>query len=319
MRVLSIFIFIVLAIGASNSSVFASDQFRFSVQTDKGLLNTPHTSFLGSNIAGRNKFDLVKANDNSDYLSKEISMLYRPNKGLGFDLGFQDFKAYNHQNYTPISLAGENLLVPGIGVSTATAGFLLPGPNNQITDAFFHTEYEGHAFNIGVHHDYPILSKLRITPRFHIGYKKATLHQNFGGNVPGFIRRFNYDTKVNVRTWSPSLGIDTRYDLTPSLQFLSGFQYSYDFNSGKGRDSLSFTGVGDQSLGLKNKGETHSYKAHLGLSYALNSRLNVGVNASYQSLGNTPVMDLRTGSKPANFSYKKSDVPQLGLRLSYSF
>lgn len=298
--------------------------FDVSINADYGAYHPVKTSYLGTQIgAGPNVFDFVRAGGEQTYSSKGISIAYRPAAALNdyvFQFGFSDFKSYQSERFGTLDTLGQNLLIPGVGVGPSGVGFALAGPNNQITDGAFKSTLNGYDFNIAIKRPISMFNKrLRVSPMFGMQYKKLRSQNTFDGNIPFFTRRFGYDTKLNVESFSPSLGVDLEYRMNDGLALFGCAQYAYDFNHGKGYDSLAFTGFDRQSLNLNNDAQTQSQKAHIGVRYRLNPAMSLSLQGNYQSAGNTPILDVRTSVASAEFSYKKSKIYSAGLKLAYRF
>lgn len=296
-----------------------------SINVNEGNYRPAKVSYLGTQIGGGpNVFNFVQTGDNQKFVSNGLSIGYQPSvsalKDYIFSFSFSNFIAYQSENFGTLDPAGGTLLIAGVGVGATGVGFGLPGPNNQITEGAYKSTLDGYDVALGVKRSMALLDdRLTVSPSVGLQYKKLWSQNILSGNIPFFVRQFGYDTKLNIESFSPTLGLDLNYMIDSGISIFGGVQYVYDFNNGKGYDSLAFTGFDTQTLRLSNDKRTDSHKAHLGVSYTFQNSITFSLEGHYQSLGNTPLLDVRTSIAPVRFSYKKSEIYSAGLKLSYRF
>lgn len=304
-----------------SSSHIKENNFELSFNGEIGVMHPEKSSYLGTQIgAGPNVFNFVEVDDDLDIKATGASLGYTPFIGLKIIGGFEEGRADDNKIFETLDASGDNLIIPGVGVGPSGAGFFLPGPNNQITEGTYQTRFDYHRFTLGLESDIKMSNpSLKVSPSFHIDYSKATTKNLFLGNIPFFIRSFAYDTKTEVKTISPVIGLDLSYRLTPLLEIFGGAKYAYDFNDGKGKDNLTFTGFGTQTANIKSNKNTRSYGLKTGLVLNSDGPATVTFQGNYKNLGNSPVMKIRDGSNVSDFSYKDVDVYSGTVRATFKF
>lgn len=318
-----------LLISMKTDIAHAQDKLELSFEGQIGSLQPTESSYLGTQIgAGPNIFNFVQAGNRLDLKSAGLHFGYQVHEdpllqyftGLKITGGFDAGRADQGQAFDTLDPAGNNLLIPGVGVGPNGAGFFLPGPNNQITEGQYDTDFDYFKFMLGVESDFKTNhDALTVTPSFSVGYGKSITRNMFSGNVPFFMRRFSYDTKTEVKTISPTVGLNLAYKVNPVFHVFSGLKYAYDFNSGSGTDSLSFTGFNQQTARLSNDENTPNYGLTMGMNIKLKPNITLTLQGNHQRLGNVPVVNVRDGDNISDFSYEDADIYSGSIRTIFKF
>lgn len=307
--------------------------FELSLGAEIGSFQPEKSSYLGTQIgAGPNVFNFVEVGDNLNFNSAGINFGYQVHKnnisnllfrnfiGLKITGGVEQGRADQNKNFGTLDPMGNNLLIPGVGVGPAGAGFLLPGANNQITGARYDAEFDYYKFKLGVESVLKMPnSAIILTPSAGLEYGRTITDNSFAGNIPFFIRSFSYNTKTDVRTISSTIGLDMSYKINSIFDVFGGAKYAYDFNNGEGTDSLSFTGIADQVAKTESDRNTHSYGLKAGVDIDFNSPAIFTIQGNYKRLGNIPVLKVRDGSNISDFSYEDADIFSGTVRATFKF
>lgn len=251
-----------------------------------------------------------------------MNFLFFPFSGLRLIGDVEKGNSKGSETYGNLNPRGANLLIPGVGVGPNGAGFVLPGPNNQITNARYEAEYDWHAFFLGFEADARTSNpRLSVTPRVGVRYRESETRNRFTGDIPVFVRSFDYSTKTEVRSISPTLGLDVGYQVTPHVKVFAGGEFSYDLNKGSGEDSLDFTGFANQTAATKSDRNTHSHSVKAGATFRPNPDfpLDFTVQGEYGSIGNVPVMKVRDGMDVSDFSYEPAREFTGTIRTTFRF
>lgn len=311
----------------SNSS--EEKDFDLSFTGKIGNFKPARSSYLGTQIgAGPNVFDFVKAGGDLDLRTTGLELGYQLHhdefldyfKGLKITGGIESGRAHQNQMFNALDPMGNNLLIPGVGVGPDGAGFFLPGPTNQITGARYNTEFDYHTFSLNFISEWKTSAPaLTVKPSIGLRYEKAVTTSSFSGDIPLFFRQFAYNTKTDIESISPLIGLDLSYTLNPIFDIFGGVHYAYNFNKGRGRDSLDFTGIAKQTARIRNNKSTDSYGVTVGTTIDLNMPFLLTVQGDYRQLGNVPVIDTRQGVGVSDFSYEDADIYSASLRASIKF
>jgi len=300
-----------------------------SLEGSYGSFQPATASYLGTQIgAGPNIFNFVKIDDRQDFKSTNLNIHYNlPNQN--FCKSFTDLKLFggveksradDGRRFNRLDPNGDNLLIPGVGVGPNGVGFLLPGANNQIVNGIYDTEFDYYKVMLGLSAIYKTQNhNLKIIPSIGIDYQHSETKNNFGGNIPFFVRQFSYNTTTKVKTISPTIGVDLSYRINSMISFFSGAQYAYNLNKGRGLDNLSFTGFGTQTAVMRNNKNTNSFGLKAGFDINLKLPVTFSIEGRYQRLGNVPVMNVRDSISISSFSYDDADILSGSLRATYKF
>lgn len=318
---LAIFIFLHLPKNAA-ADFDLETGYGFSVQGTLGSIRPTKSPYLGTQVgAGPNIFNFVEAGDDLRLRGKGAVFHFPVCHGANIFGHVQTGHADNDQVFSRLDPGGSILLIPGVGVGPAGAGFSLAGPNNQIKNARYNINHDYYQIMMGVKKQLATgFNSLNITPSFGVGYGRATTENKFSGDIPFFVRSFDYETKTRITTISPTLGLDLLYKLSSQWSVFGGMSYAYDINRGRGRDSLGFTGFSDQVANIKNDENTHSYGVQAGINFK-SSMLPIGISfqGGYKNSGNLPVIKNRNGTNRSDFSYEDADVVTGKVRVTFEF
>lgn len=317
---------------------------RVSAEGSHGTMKPKRTSYLGTRNGGGDILDFVQAggsivktayalsfgyrllgfnlyNTPNVYNARQIfNFLYFPFTGIRLVGGVEGGTADEHENFDTLDPMGATLLIPGTGVGANGAGFSLVGPNNQITGAMYESKHKYHNIRIGLEGDVQTSDPaLRVTPSIGFEYGRSTTNTMFMGTVPVFARTFAYDTKTEVTTYSPTLGLEIGYRTSPLVEIFGGANYAYNINSGDGTDSLAFTGFADQTAETGSDTNTHSYGAKAGITINPDGPASITFQGNYDKVGNYPVLKPRNGQGLSDFSYEDADVFSATLRATFKF
>ena len=308
----------------SPSSAFAEeDRFSFSIEGNTGDFKGPKTSYLGTQLSGGpNNFDLVKPESGKHMDSVRASFSGKPSTLSNIMItGAFDYGLANETNNIGfIDTAGNNLLISGVIPGT---GYFFPNVNNEIFDARYNSSYQYYGFETKIQKQIDIKnSKIQFEPFLGISYRDADIDYDFGGNIPGFNARFQYNTDINIQTISPLIGAKIAYPITSKITWINSAQYSYDFNHGNGQDRLNYQDAtlnNTQIAKIGSNDHTHSYRLRSGFEYDVNDKFSIALEGQYQRLGNIPEMDLRTDINISDFDYGHADIFTGSLTAKYKF
>lgn len=221
---------------------------------------------------------------------------------------------------------GETLLIPGTGDGPFGAGFALPdaGGLNVVTgiNHMFDYDYTSTFLKLSsefwCHGDeddpgYGFMPYLGAT------YTMGDLKQRFGGSVPGFVRDFEYNTRVDNDAYGVIAGFQVvRPLLNSPVTLRAGAKGQVDFNDADGSDSLFFTGFGTQRTELSNKETTFGYTLNAGVTIGGKSPLQFDIDGIYGIFGNTPVVK-RDGVGRSNLDMEQSEYAGVMFRTRFMF
>lgn len=318
------FLMVMLLLFVTTPAVAGIDidsNYELSFNGELGYLKPQKSPYLGTQIgAGPNIFNFVEAGDDLRLNAKGVSLKSKSFYGFKIFTHVQNGIANDSQDFPTLDPQGSNLLIPGVGVGPAGAGFSLAGPNNQIIGARYDTEYDFYNVMLGIEKEFQTaIPALNISPSFGVGYSRSTTKNRFEGDIPFFVRHFDYESKTRITTISPTLGINALYTINTRFQFFSGADYAYDLNRGKGVDSLSFTGFADQVANITSDENTHYYGLKSGVTYKPFNFLAITLQGNYKSFGNVPVIKNRNGLNKSNFSYEDADMLSGSVRMTFKF
>jgi len=329
-RTLSFTIFMTaLAFILNDAKIAHAQNLEMSIDGQYGSFKPEASSYLGTQIgAGPNVFNFVEVDDSMKFRASNLGVRYKIPKAqicekfsnLAITAEFEKGRADDNQTFGTLDANGDNLLIPGVGIGPIGSGFFLPGPNNQITEGVYDIKFDYHKIMLGVDAEYKTANpKLKIIPSFGIEYSNTETTNRFDGNIPFFVRRFAYDTSLQTRSISPTLSVKMSYQIAPTLTFFGGAKYAYNFNNGSGEDSLFFTGLGTQTIAMNNHESTDSYGIQAGFDIDLNLPFQLTIEGNYNTIGNVPVMNVRSGSSAASFDYDDAEIFSGTIRLTYKF
>lgn len=318
-------------VSAAQEKDSSATQQRFSLSFEgkTGAFKPAQSSYLGTQIgADPAIFDFVETDDNLDLKAAGTRLSYQLHNtpffkhftGLKITGGVETGLADQTVRFDTLDPMGNNLIIPGVGVGPDGVGFSLIGPTNQITDARYNTEFDYHKFILEIETELKTENPaFKIAPSFGIEYAKAVTTNSFAGDIPFFLRQFSYNTKTDIETISPTIGLTLSYKLNPIFDVFGSAQYAYNFNRGNGRDSLFFTGRGTQTAIIDNNKSTDSYGLTIGMDINLDAPFILTLQGNYQNLGNVPVINTRDGNGVSDFSYEDSDIYNATIRTTFKF
>lgn len=307
----------------------AQERFVLSVYGENGEYKPKESGFLATRVTltpGTERFGFAPTDESAEYSGAGVSLLYNlddtPYIGAGsavfasLDVG----NTIDRKQFGVLNPGSLSLLIPGVGVGPNGQGFELPPPNNPTANTFYREDTDHIAFDIGLQKSLRTKNeRLNITPFAGVQYRRFKSKTQFFGEVPLFLSRFEYNTDIEVESWSPFIGTQAEYAITPSISLLGSARYLYDFNFGDGRDNLFFTGFGTQSVNMKNDGGSHSAEVQAGISFALSRNSDLSFIANYSSRGNLAIMETRTGTRPSDFEYERGEIVAGQARLTLAF
>ncbi|MEM6812045.1 MAG: hypothetical protein AAF549_06230 [Pseudomonadota bacterium] len=307
---------------AQSANTISQDlPFHFSIDAERSSYQPGDLSYLGSRVgAGPIRFGLVTEDDRLDVSGINLGLVYQlPSYQIQTQIGygFGD----DQQSFGTIDLGGPTLIVPGTGIGSSGIGFGFPGPTNEITNGVLRRDFRQQNFEIAIEKTPYILSdKVSLAPALGFKYNRTETDNFFGGDLPSAgADSFFYNTEMSVQSFSPIAKLSLDYLLHPKIKLNASAYYAYDFNIGDGTDQLTLIGsiaAGTQRADLDNNDSTHSYGFRAGAQIPLQKNLDLSLDLFYDAIGNTPELDLRTGSNVSAFDYERTS--QYGGRIGFT-
>jgi hypothetical protein len=292
----------------------------FSLSGHSGIYKPPGVSYLGTSAGGILNFGFVAPSNDFHVRGAGVQLAYQ----WANDIVLTTSASYGGgditQDYPLLTFGGETLLIPGTGTGAFGEGFSLVGPLNQVTGASYRGEYEYQDFEISIGRMMHLERlPLNIKPYAGLEYFQSETQNRFSGTVPIFVRQFAYETQMKVHSLTPKIGLSGKYALNPQVFVTGGIYYGLNLNRGSGYDRLFFTGFGTQEVNMNNDDITHSHGARLGLTIQPSVRWDFSIEGRYDSIGNAPSLNTRTGTGLSDFSYESADMLSASVRLTYHF
>ena len=321
------FIFIVFAVISLSQNVRASSAWELYADGEVGAVRPAASAYLGTRTGGQARFRFVTTGDHLDYDAGAVGFRYdlghgSTNKYLS-DLKLigriENGKAHQAEDFPTLTTGGSSLIVPGTGVGSAGVGFEFLA-NNDVTNARFTGEHDYYQVMLGVEKSTNVINpSLTLKPMVGVEYTQSITENSFSGDVPFFVRSFDYDTKTKIHTVSPVMGLEASYDLNKSLSFFTGGHFAIDFNEGNGTDMLKFTGFADQTALMSKYEATPRYDAYAGIKIAPHERVTLSLQGNYKRVGNVPVTNNRDGNTISDIAYEKANFYSGSFRATFKY
>ncbi|MBX3491510.1 MAG: hypothetical protein KF899_00970 [Parvibaculum sp.] len=222
---------------------------------------------------------------------------------------------------------GTTLLIPGTGDGPSGAGYSLAsfGGLNVVTASDYSLDYKQTSFTGKISTDYWCDDEdddeggFGFSPYLGFTYARTSFDQSFGGDIPGFLATFRYDTDMTNNAWGVVFGGQAMKPIRNSPVMLrAGATGQVDFNRAKGTDRLDFSLDAPQAMGIKNNDTTFSYTANAGVTVGAQAPIRFDLDLFGGRIGNTPSI-VRDGVGPSRIEFENSNFYGTALRTTLRF
>ncbi len=239
-----------------------------------------------------------------------------------FDLGFwlQKLKGTTSVVTASTDLAGDKLVIPGLGVGANGNGYALDsfGGLNTVKDAVATRRFNmmSGGLSLGVTKDNEA-SRLRLAVG--IGYEDQKQSAIFWAKVPGFVRDIMYDQHIGGDIWTFGAEASAKFRLCEDFRL--GLDVSGTVRQGRydGTNVLKFTGFADQMVHDKRSKTGFGASVGAEIEWKTSRNTSLKLRADYDYLGSMPVWSTPGGGVMSRIDFGKASSVGAGLIANLRF